>query len=129
VLRYERVAFPDAFQRRIRAIRSKLEKEVSKLSDVSQILIRLQPFDEIADQQTYEVELIFVMPESAYADAQARVNCEESIRAIVSLLGKCEGIELADHGLQSEAETTLHDLGTCRVWSDFEFVSFKGEGQ
>jgi hypothetical protein len=127
VARYQREAFPDTFQSRIGRIKKKLRKQVAKLHDVTDILIKLSPFDEVPPDAPYHVELIFVMRDSAHADPDARVRCEQAVQAIRELLLDCEGIELDDDVLRSERDVTIQQLRSHRRWGDFDYVSFEGD--
>jgi len=123
IARYEREAFPDSFQIRIRHIERKLQKEFRRLvPDVREVYISLHTYDELDSTTDYRIKLFFVMQSD---DVGARERSEDVLKVVRGLLKDCEGIELEDDQCCSPKEINLSDLDNLRRWGDFDHLSYE----
>lgn len=125
--RYERQAFPDAFQERIKPIEKDLRKAIAELIDVEALFIRLHSYDELPPAESYRIELLFAMRDEIYNEESARLEVERILNKIRILIGDLPGIELENDDLRSEARISLHELRSLRRWGDFDFLTLEGK--
>jgi hypothetical protein len=119
--RYSRAAFPDAFNDRTTAVRSDLASLVKKPGrPLTAVLLALDTYDELGPDASYSVELIGLVREDI--EESAALDAEKAIAAIAGRLGACQGIDLLDWRVESEASVTVADIRALRAW-DLAHVS------
>lgn len=125
--RYDRAALPDAFQKRLGAVKDKFEDRLRKMADVSAVFISLNSYEELSDEQPYHLKIILVMRVDDYANQQSKGKLTPHLVKLVELLEKCvPDIEMVGEPvLRSEQEITLHDLRMLRRWEEFDSVSYR----
>lgn len=125
--RYDREAFPDAFEKRLEGVQEKLKRTFEKLEDVTEVFIGLVPEDELTDDQPYTICLVFIMPDELYQVVDKRRKMEAAVNDIRSILRKCKGIVLDNDELRSDADVSLRDLRILRRWGTFDYVSYRDQ--
>ena len=110
--RLTRTAMPDTFVERLSPERSKIRKHLkTTASGISGIWLALQ-LEELPDDEVYEVEAIGTMTVEDYQQAQLRYTALESMDGFALRVQACDGIVMVDHGVESEADFSLHDVAT-----------------
>jgi len=123
--RYTRTAFPEAFVSRINARKSQIGKKFSRLNlYVSNVYIRVTPFDELSDGEEYNIEIMLVMEAEKFDDAKQYKICNEIKKQLEYQLAKCGGIKVEDISLESTADVTIEALKGHREW-DYSYLSFR----
>jgi hypothetical protein len=125
--RYDREAFPDAFEKRLERVQEKLKKAFEKLEDITEVFIGLAPEDELGDDQPYTIYLVFVMQDELYQAVDSRRKMETAVNEIRSIIHKCKGIVLDSDELRSDADVSLRDLRNLRRWGTFDYVSYRDQ--
>ena len=125
--RYDRAALPDAFQRRLGAVKDKFEDQLRKMADVSAVYISLNSHEELSDKQPYHLKIVLVMRVDDYANQKSKDKVDLHLLKLVELLEKCApDIKMVGEPvLRSEQEITLHDLRMLRRWEEFDSVSYR----
>lgn len=124
--RYTRSAFPDEFNRRLKAAGRKLDMLAKKAiaKPVTSIYIGLEPHDEELDEdEDYEL-YVFV----AYRDDSKKVQAQDFYEKLCDILDECDGLDLnrSESGAKSHFEISLADLEEMRRW-DFDYRSIAGD--
>ena len=123
--RYTRTAFPEAFVNRIDARKSQIGKKFSRLNTyISNVYIRLTPFDELDHDNEYSIEIILVMDAVKYDDSEQQKICDEIKKELENQLDKCNGINVDDISIESTADVTIEDLKGYLEW-DYSYLSFR----
>lgn len=122
--RYSRHAFPDAFNERLRAQRSKLDA-VSKRSSsrlVTAILLQLDTEDELNPDETYGVLLWFACRPNNAEDPESRGQIAEYAAAFAQVLSSCPGVRVDDFEVRSQLDINLAELENMKRF-DFDYRS------
>lgn len=84
---------------------------------LTSILVGLHSDDELVDGTAYRIQVIGTMKETAFTDPLLRVPTQEAFDAVVAAFADCDGIEVENDDLLSEAQVTLDDFRTgLRRW-------------
>lgn len=121
--RYFRAAFPDSFNNRIKqgqeAIRNKLKKTGQQITAIYIAVID----EELQPHEVYEIDIRATMQCEAYKNPDLRREAQDTINLIASKLDQCEGIEVLDNSVVSEAEVSIDDLRILKRW-DYDYLSY-----
>ena len=122
--RYSRPAFPDAFNDRLGKNDSEIREAIAKGHELLRaILIRVEPIDrELSAEKPYQVSLFGVMKDRDYNDPAKRENCQALISEVESLLADCDGVQVDDCQLRSDAHVSLAELDFLEEW-DFDYLT------
>ena len=125
--RYTRPAFPDAFNERRADASKKIEKVLKKHGrSITGIFLALDPNDELAEGESYRVLLRVTATKETLATRGTELELARVAKAIADALDDCNGIDVVDHALVSEAEFTLADLQYFQRW-DWDYRSHSGD--
>ena len=121
--RYLRHAFPDNFVKRIdrKKIRKLLKQE--KSAYLSGIYIRLSSYDELPDNEPYDIEIIGTITTENFEDKNKRQSAIELVNDIAGEM-QCDGKIEANSECRSELEMTVHELRSFNRMSDFDDLSY-----
>ncbi|MCB1761600.1 MAG: hypothetical protein KDI27_00485 [Gammaproteobacteria bacterium] len=111
--RYTRVAFPEAFVDQINhpKRRSPISKKFARLNPfIANVYIRLEPFREIAGDESYDIELIFVMDSEKFEDHEHLNECTDIKNQLEYQLNQCDKIEVTDINIESSSAITFDDI-------------------
>lgn len=124
--RYVRAAYPDAFNDRVRSAQRKIDKALKSYGEgASGVFLALNSWEELSDDDEYEVVVIVTCPLDVANDAKKEAVVAQLAPKIMEALEGCEGVSVLDARHVSEDEFTLHDLRTYKRW-DFDHRSFSG---
>ena len=120
--RYSRSSFPTAFNDRVTRVGKKIKKLLEKSGhDISAIFLALDE-SELPTGEVYKVVLRLVIPVEAGEDNDREQTAIEVTEELRDLLNQCEGIEVIDAELKTEAEFSLADYLATRIW-DYDYIS------
>jgi hypothetical protein len=120
--RYDRAAFPDAFNARTRPATTRIRRVLRQGGNhVSAIFIALVD-DELPDGEAYRIVVRAVMSTDHFDDAHRRLDAQRCLDALVAVLSECEGVETLEHTLVTDSEFTLADAARMKRW-DFDWLS------
>ncbi len=122
--RFIRTAFPDKFDRRWKVRKGQIEKIIKRLTLVSDIYIKVIPFEEVNDGVEYEVEIYLLMDADHYDDPVVYDEYERHKIDLDTQLGKCLGINLQVIELVSDAGISVRELQELRRW-DNSYLSYR----
>ncbi len=111
--RYTRVAWPDAFNKRMAAIDEKLERLFKSDNGkvITGIWLMLDPAeDELDEDREYRLAVWLTMASDSMMDAKEVRRGEDFERRLKELLEPCKGIQLLEIELRKEADVSLEDL-------------------
>ena len=122
--RYSRHAFPDAFNERLRAQKSKLDalSKRSQSRSITAILLQLDSEDELGPDETYKVVLWFACRPTNAEDPETRRQLEEYAAAFAKVLKSCGGVQVDDFEVRSHLDINLDDLEVMKRF-DFDYRS------
>lgn len=122
--RYSRHAFPDSFNERLRAQRSKLDAlskhPWSRL--VTAILLQLETEDELEPNEIYKVALWFACRPNDAEDPESRRQIEDYAAAFANVMSSCPGVQVDDFEVRSHLDINLDDLELMKRF-DFDYRS------
>jgi hypothetical protein len=115
VNRTVRAAFPDAFNARTRKAQRRLEERLKKGgTDLLGLYISLKPWEELPENQSYEIDFVGLVPEGL--EWAARQALERVIGEVAVAYEACDGITGCDHRVLDEEEAPLRLLNTHRLF-------------
>ncbi len=124
--RYTRSAFPDNFNERCSKVKPKIEACLKKRgSNLSGIFVRLNSWDELGDEDDYQVIVVATHPVALQEDEL--IDLYEFLDDVVENFDSCEGIQVIAHDLVSEAVFSLDDLRNSLKW-ECDHLSLRDEG-
>ncbi len=123
--RYTRTAFPDEFNARIRKGLEVQERSLKRRgAEISGIYIAVNPWEEVDEGETYQVSLYATMEVETWSDHRIRGEMSSLLGDIATALNRCDGIEVDDFQLLSEADLSLADIRLLRRW-DYDYLSYR----
>ena len=121
--RYNRAAFPDTFNERIRKTQKSIATALAAHGhDVREIFIAMSSWEELQADQSYEVTLVATMSVEDFDEAGKRQHAQTALDAIEEKLQSCAGIEITDATLNSDADVSLDDLPLMKRF-DYDYLS------
>lgn len=129
--RYDRPAFPTAFNDRLAKVRDKIgglmEKKGRDITGVFVAFLEEKEPGELANDEVYRIHVRVVAPRDAFDNGVREQDLLKVAAELTKLLGNCSGIDLIETvELRSEAEFTLEDWRSSKLW-DYEYVSDANE--
>ena len=125
--RYTRPAFPDAFNERRNASTKKIEKALKKDGKlITGLFLAISPNAECPPQESYKIALRVTATKETLATKSVELELARTTKQIADALDACDGVEVVDHALVSEAAFTLDDLQYFQRW-DWDYRSHSGE--
>jgi hypothetical protein len=122
--RYIREAFPNEFEKRWRparrAIRDHLEATGTHLDA---IFLRLDE-RELGPNEAYVVIARGSMLSEDHADPAKRTLAQQALDGAMARLAQCEGIDVDEAILLSEADLSLDDIRLLKRWDSLDDISF-----
>ena len=95
---------------------------------VPDVYIALIPWEELSDDDVYNIKLVFIMKDEDFSDIAKRKIVNEIKEEIEYLLQECVGINLTDEiELISDLYFTLHDTNVMNRWGDFDYISYQDQ--
>jgi hypothetical protein len=123
--RYKRSSFPTAFNSRIpEKIWKKIKKALKRDGDDVLIFMGMNSMDELPPDKSYQVLVRVVVPRDALQDDFREKNALAVVASITTHLSQCDGIEVIDTTLVSEAEFSFEDYRYNTIeWDTFDYLS------
>jgi hypothetical protein len=120
--RYDRSAFPDAFNRRCRPARNRVERLLEANGHlVSGVFLRLDPIEELGPGEVYRGLVRMTAQPEVISNEEAELAALNAAAELESALNECSGLDV-EVDLVSEDEFTINDLRLTKRW-DFDFIS------
>lgn len=122
--RYVRAAFPSEFDKRIGGVRKKIKKalDTPEGKALSGIYIFLSSDADLPAGTPYKLIIRGTMRSVVFDDVSLVKKCESLLAKMAGFLDSCDGIEVTDHSVQSEARFSLDDVRLTKRW-DADFLS------
>lgn len=126
VKRYSRVAFPDEFNGRISKVSNKIRKLLKKQGErIEGVYVLLETDEELSAKDDYRISIVATMLEGDHDNPEARTEAESTLSQVEAHFGSCEGIEILETFVKSEAEFSLSDLRVFRRWDLHDDLSLR----
>ena len=130
--RYQRPAFPDAFNERLfaRSNRRHARKaqDAFKNPDIgwltTGVYLQLEPEGELPEEESYIVRVVATMRSSDYVNPSSKEAVERQLLKFAAALDETPGISVEDSVVVSDAEFSIEDVATSLRF-DFDFVSLR----
>src|SRR6266571_876072 len=127
--RYERTAFPDEFNVRIRAItEQKIKPILKKLPKLRALYVALSSWDELKAGETYKISLLATVRVEDFEDSSTKAAIEKGVGQICAALSTCDGVMLEDSEVLPENEVTLAMIRNLARWN-FDYISLRDPGE
>lgn len=122
--RLTRIAFPDDFNQELKpksnAIRELLKSNHALFSEV---LLYITPFDDLEDDQRYQLACYLLMDTDVYEDSE-QLKSARDVAAKLENLFTDSGMEVAECSPVSEAALTVAELNELVHW-DFDYLTHR----
>jgi len=121
--RYDRAAFPDNLNDRLRPVLDSIERELRV--DGSQLMglyVNLSSHDELPDNETYEITLVGVVREGI--TEASLLDVRQAVDRIGAHMTRCDGVDVLDSSVRSERGMTLEDLRYFQRW-EADHISYR----
>ena len=126
VNRYDRAAFPDAFNERLRPAHHRIRKSLSRGgSNISGIYVQVED-EELSEGTDYHVFAEATMPVEAFEHSKSRRQAQTCFDEVAAAMTDCDGIIVSEHILVSEGDFTLDELRQLKRW-DWDDLSLREE--
>lgn len=120
--RYDRAAFPAAFDARWKPARDEIRRLLERTGHfVDHPFIAVQDA-ELPEGEAYRIIVRGVISVENAAGPETRAQAQECVDGLAALLDDCAGIGVLDSALVAEDEFTLHDLARAKYW-DWAWLS------
>ncbi len=124
--RYFRVAFADAFNNRIEDAVKKLRRMLKSKGELLTAIYLFVADQEFPDDTPYDIIMYGSMRVEDYALPTRRKEAQEVLDKVEAALASCEGINVNESVLKSEADISIDELRKLKRW-DFDDLSVRGE--
>lgn len=124
--RYDRAAFPDAFNARVRPAQAELRRLLGRTGGPVTGLYLAIAEEELPSEELYELVIRATISVEDYADPALRAQAQECVDGLAGLLGGCDNIDVRDSALVAEDQLTLDDLSRVKRW-DWDWMTEEGE--
>lgn len=124
--RYDRAAFPDVFNARIRPAQPELRQLLGRTGGPVTGLYLAVSEEDLPSEEMYELVIRATMSVEDYADPVLRTQAQECVDGLAGLLGGCDNIDVRDSALVAEDQLTLDDLSRVKRW-DWDWMTGEGE--
>jgi hypothetical protein len=115
--RYLRPAFPDSFENAFRPLAKNFGKKITKCErDINSLLISVLPFEELKDEECYEIQLHFLVTPSV-------MRQPESMQVLKSLSEEIQSL-FADYSKFDSPQCQVTSLDEMSLWSARNFLDF-----
>lgn len=125
--RYDREAFPDEFNNRITPkVLKKLRKILREMEKLSGLYIALNSWDELTSESPYQIYLYGTARTENFDDPNVRAQLEQGLARIATAIRTCDGMEVIDHQVRSEAKVTLDEVRMLKRWP-LDYISLSDQ--
>lgn len=120
--RYDRAAFPNAFNARWTPVRREIRKLLDRTGRYVSGLYLALPDDELPPRERYPVVVRGLIGVADAEGVARRLQAQECVDGLAGLLDGCDGIDVLDSALVREDEFTVDDLNRTKRW-DWDWLS------
>ena len=128
-LRYNRRAFADEFNDRIKPGARKLRGKLKSKGDVISGMYLVVSDEELDSSEEYEVIFWASMREQDFENPDKRKKAMKLLGTIESEIDGCEGISIEEAELKSESEISISDIRLMKRWDIYNDLTLRDEGQ
>lgn len=124
--RYTRQGFPNEFEARVSRSKAKLTSKVFAKPQKGGLFTAIflsTSHEELPETENYNILLFLTMTLEDYNIQDKKEEVEKIGAHIAEVLNSCEGIEVEDFEVRSEADLSLNELKQMKRW-DFDALSF-----
>lgn len=122
--RYSRPAFPDTFDQRWKRREKQIKKIIKQLELVQDIYIRLDPFNELAEDQAYEITVLLLMDNENFDNPTIYKKYDNLRKKLEDEFVQCSGIKVESVDLESNVVVTIKTLQEYARW-DYSYLSYR----
>ena len=122
--RYNRSAFPSAFNDRVVAAQVKLTERLKKKGQlITAVLIDIDTMQELPVEQSYTISLYLLMRSVDYGTEDARREALAVLASAEEAFLKCNGIEIENAQLITEEDLTVSTMRHLKSWDYANYLS------
>jgi hypothetical protein len=126
--RYIREAFPNEFDKRWKSAKGAIRDHLRSTGTyLDAIYLRLDE-RELAPDEEYIVLARGSMLSEDYAEPTKRTLAQQALDGAMALLAQCDGIDVDEWVLLSEADMSLDDVRLLKRWDSLDDISFSEDG-
>jgi hypothetical protein len=120
--RYDRAAFPGAFDARWKPAQKKIRRLFEHTGQFLDGVFLALPGEELPEHEPYRTVVRGLVTIETESDPERRAQAQECLDGLAALLNDCAGIEVVDSSLVSEDEFTLRDVSLTKRW-DWDYLT------
>lgn len=124
--RYFRVALPDAFNDRTSDAVRKLRNKLKSKGDLLTAIYLLVVDEELAASEPYDITMFGSMRVGDFDVPAKRKEAQVVLDRVEAALADCDGIDIKESVLRSEAEISLDEIRKLKRW-DFDDLTIRSE--
>jgi len=126
--RFTRIAFPDDFNEALRPQGSTIKKALKRSHHLfSEILLRLEPFDNLTTSSVYHISCYFLMPSEIHDDPGQLADARAMAVKLEECFLKC-GIEVFECAPISELDLSYAELKELVRW-DYDYLTYRADSE
>ena len=126
--RYSRTAFPEAFETAFRSIKTGFnEIIVRNESAIESLLIRISPFEEIGQDDCYEIQLHLMVTPSVMGKPELVETLKRAAEEIEELFARCDAFGTMECAVTSLDKMSLWESRKLLDFSRYDYLSFGKE--
>jgi hypothetical protein len=126
--RYSRTAFPEAFEMAFRTITESFGEIMARHeSDIDSLLIWISLFEEIDEDDCYEIQLHLMVTPSVMGQPELIESLKESAKEIEELFATCAAFGSTECRVASLSEMTMWKARRLLDFSRYDYLSFGKE--
>lgn len=95
VAKYARPGFPDNFEARLSPQLKEIKKIISQSAHIWRIYLGLSSWGDLSENETYEVELYFVIEDAHYQQTKIRGEVLIFVNKFISIINRCNGLQVS----------------------------------
>jgi len=126
--RYIREAFPNEFEKRWRPARKAIRDHLQETGTHLDAIFLSLDGRELGPDETYVVIARGSMLSEDHADPAKRTLAQQALDGAMARLTQCDGIDVEEAILLSEADLSLDDIRLLKRWDSLDDISFSEDG-
>ena len=123
--RYSRQAFPDAFNERTQDATKRLRNKLKAKGDLLAAVYLAVHDEELSPDEPYDIIMFGSMRVEDFGLPEKRSGAQEVLDKIEDALDECDGIDIKESAIRSEADISLDEMRKLKRW-DFDDLTVRG---
>lgn len=121
--RYNRRAFPEAFEARVKPSRA-IPRKFQQLEHVRVVYVKLDPTGEANSDTDYVLDIVLLLDHDKFESPEIHRQCSQHASELEIALNTCDGISVNEIRLEPTTGFTIEEVKTYYEW-DYSYLSFR----